>query len=316
MSTNKYKFKQAELYTICRLILHLVESPELLPRFAAFKARYSIPWLTDRLKDIDEAEDTPSEQQRNAIHETHRIQLLRLTRRALLAFSTLERYIADVIPAELQKPAIEAAGGTIYPLAANSDFDACRQMLHAATNYATDNAAILEKAGQNMPAAFPGQLSALLTEFAATHSAFIASEGSAEMLTEQKIARNNSLYATIVQSVNADAQVIFTNEAEEAIRNQFVLEHQLYLVRGAGVAGMRFHASDSATRLAVADVLITIPSKAVSLTTDAEGRALKLQLAEGEYEVKAIKSGYIEWKQIIKIEAGTVKRVNIALVPQ
>jgi hypothetical protein len=47
-------------------------------------------------------------------------------------------------------------------------------------------------------------------------------------------------------------------------------------------------------------VLITIPAKAVSLTTDAEGRALKLQLAEGEYEVKAIKAGYVEWKQTIQ----------------
>jgi hypothetical protein len=245
----------------------------------------------------------PAEQQRNAIHETHRIQLLRSTSaRCSSTPSALSNATsADVIPAELQKPAIEAAGGTIYAATADGDFDACQQMLHAANNYATDNAAILEKAGQNMPQLFPHQLSALLTEFAATHSAFIASEGSAEMLTEQKIALNNSIYAAIVQSVNADAQVIFTDEAEDAIRNQFVFEHQLYLVRGAGVAGMRFHVTDSATRLAVADVLITIPAKAVSLTTDAEGRALKLQLAEGEYEVKAVKSGYVEWKQTIKI---------------
>ncbi|MBK7148054.1 MAG: carboxypeptidase regulatory-like domain-containing protein [Bacteroidetes bacterium] len=313
MSKNKYNFKQAELYTICRFILSALSVPEVLARFAAFKGKYTMPWITARQLEVDQAEDAPAEQQRNAVHETLRIELLALVQNALNTFSALERYIAEVIPPELQKPAIEAAGGTFYAAASDSDFDACQQMLNAASIYATDNATTLEQAGQNMPAAFPAQVASLLATFEAKHSDFIASEGSAEVLTEQKIALNNGIYANIVQAVNADAQAIYTEDDEEAIRNQFVLEHQLYLVRGAGVAGMRFHVTDAATGLDVADVLITIPAKAVSLTTDAAGRALKLQLAEGEYEVKAIKAGYVEWKQTIKIETGTVKRVNIAL---
>jgi hypothetical protein len=316
MKTAKYKFKQAELYTICRFILSALSVPEILTRFAAFKGKYTMPWITDRLKDVDEAEDAPAEQQRNAVHETLRIVLLDIVQDALNTFKALERYIIEVTPPELQKPAIEAAGGNFYAATSDGDFDACQQMLNAANIYATDNAATLEQAGQNMPALFPTQVSNLLSTFESKHSAFIASEGSAEVLTGEKIALNNGIYAAIVQAVNADAQAIFTDEDEDAIRNQFVLEHQLYLVRGAGVAGMRFHVTDSATGLDAADVLITIPAKAVSLTTDAEGRALKLQLAEGEYEVKAVKAGYVEWKQTIKIVSGTVKRVNIALVPQ
>ena len=316
MSKNKYNFKQAELYTICRFILSALSVPEVLARFAALKGKYTMPWITDRQLEVDQAEDAPAEQQRNAIHESLRIELLGLVQDALNTFSALERYIIEVTPPELQKPAIEAAGGTFYAAASDGDFDACQQMLNAASIYATDNATALEQAGQNMPAAFPAQVGALLSTFEGKHSTFISSEGSAEVLTEEKIALNNGIYTTIVQSVNADAQVIFTEEDEDAIRRQFVLEHQLYLVRGAGVAGMRFHVTDSVTGEDAADVIITIPAKAVTLTTDAEGRALKLQLAEGEYEVKAIKAGYVEWKQTIQIESGTVKRVNIALVPQ
>jgi hypothetical protein len=290
--------------------------PEVLARFTAFKGKYTATWITDRHLQVDQAEDAPAEQQRNAVHETLRIELLALVQSALNTFSALERYIIEVTPPDLQKPAIEAAGGTFYAAASDSDFDACQQMLNAAAIYATDNATTLEQAGKNMPASFPAEISNRLANFESKHNAFIASEGGAEVLTEQKIALNNGIYATIVQAVNADAQAIFFRDEEEALRNQFVLEHQLYLVRGAGVAGMRFHLTDSATGLDVADVLITIPAKAVSLTTDAEGRALKLQLAEGEYEVKAIKAGYVEWKQTIQIETGTVKRVNIALVAQ
>ena len=311
----KYSFKQAELYTICRLILSALSIPEILARFAAFKGKYTAPWVTDRLSDVDKAEDAPDEQQRNAIHESLRIELLELTQNALNTFRALERYIAEVTPLLLQKPAIEAAGGSYYTAASDSDFDACRQMLNAAANYTAANALALEAAGQNMPAAFPAQVNALLTTFAAKHTDFLDSESGSEVQTAEKLKLNNDLYATIVQTVNADAQVIFTSEDEEAIRQQFVLEHQLYLVRGAGVAGMRFHVTDSATGLDVADVLITIPAKAVTLSTDTKGRALKLQLAAGEYEVKAVKAGYVEWKQTITIETGTVKRVNIALAP-
>ena len=313
MSKNKYNFKQAELYTICRFILTLLSEPGLLARFTAFKGKYTAPWVSDRLKDVDTAEDAPSEQQRNAVHEALRIVLLGLVQDALKTFNALERYIEEVTPPELQKPAIEAAGGTYYAAASDSDFDACQQMLNAAAIYATANALTLEAAGQNMPAGFPAIIDGLRSSFESKHGAFLGSEGGAEVQTAEKIALNNGIYATIIQSVNADAQVIFSDEADEAMRQQFVLEHQLYLVRGAGVAGMRFHVTDAASGADVADAVISIPAKSITLTTDEQGRAIKLQIAEGEYVVKAEKGGYTTWQQTIKIETGTVKRVNIAL---
>ncbi|MBK7149584.1 MAG: carboxypeptidase regulatory-like domain-containing protein [Bacteroidetes bacterium] len=290
-----------------------MSEPALLPRFTAFKGKYTASWVTARLSEVDQAESTPGNEQRKARHKALRIQLLTTVRSALQHFSALERYIVHVTPPQLLKSAIEAAGGTDYAAASNSNFDACRQMLHAAAAYATDNATILMAAGQNMPATFPAQLTALLISLDAAHAVFLGSETEAQQQAAEKLILNNALYTTIVQAVNADAQIIFSSKEEEAIRHQFVFRHQRYLVRGAGVAGMRFHITDAVTGAPVPDVLISIPAKSTTLTTNAEGRALRLRLSSGEYLINCEKSGYHTLRQTILLEAGTVQRVYIRL---
>lgn len=96
------------------------------------------------------------------------------------------------------------------------------------------------------------------------------------------------MYEQIITSINADAQVIYAGENNQAIRHQFVLEHQLQLVRGAGVAGMRFHVTDSATTLDVEAANILIKPTTENYTNN-RGRALKLQLAAATYQVTTIK---------------------------
>jgi len=314
MKTNKYKFKQSELYTIARLILSALTQSEILARFAAFKGKYTAPWVADRLVQVEEAENEPDKDARSATHEIARSQLVVLLNSALLSFRALERYIIEVIPLAEQQPSIDAAGGTKYTDAAEEDFDAGKQMLNSAITYVTNNETVLLNGGLNMPAGFKAGLETLRTNYQAKHNQFLGAEVTAEIETEDKIELNNNVYEQIITSINSDAQVIYSGENEQAIRQQFVLEHQLQLVRGAGVAGMRFHVTDSATTLDVeaANILIK-PS--TELTTNNRGRALKLQLAAATYQVVISKTGYVPQELTLIVETGKVKRVDVQLQP-
>ncbi len=315
MLIANYKFKQSELYTIGRLILSAILKPTILPRFSAFKGKYTAPWVADRLLQIDNAEDQPDEETRNAVHEIARGQLLEYVEDALIAFRSLERYILEVFPPLAQKASIESAGGTKYSDAADSDFDACQQMLNSAVNFIVANEATLSNGGLNMPAGFRGDTETLLANFQAKHTEFLNSEAGSEIQTEEKIASNNAIYDVIISTINGDAQVIYHLPTEDAIRRQFVLEHQLFLVRGAGVAGIRLHVTDSVTGADVEGAAFAIPSEEVEELTNATGRVLVLQLATGEYFVKVTKPGYNEFTATVTVEVGTVKRLNVQLTP-
>lgn len=312
MKTPKYHFKQSELYTIAYFILQAVSSA--LPRFVAFKGKYVAAWIADRILQVDAADDEPDEQQRSETHETLRVELLKMVTDALNMFNAMERYIAEVFPEDVQEIKVNAAGGTSYAAAANKDFDACEQMLKDLSKFAEDNETTLLNGGLNMPAGYRAALDLLKGNFKTKHHDFLFSEGSAEVDTGKKIDKNNAVYKDIITSINADAQAIFTSDDDDDMRKQFVLDHQLQLVRGPGIAGMRFLVKQSVTNEGLADVDILITPGDKTLSTGTNGRALQLQLAAGDYTVTFSKDGYISQTLTITIETGTVKRVNVTLV--
>lgn len=188
-------------------------------------------------------------------------------------------------------------------------------MLNSASNYVDANETLLLNAGLNMPATFKATLQTLAANFQTKHTEFLSSEAGSEVQTEEKIELNNNLYLNIITSINADAQVIFHSPAEEATSKQFILEHQLFLVRGAGVAGIRLHVTNSATGQDIENATFAIPARNIELQTNATGRALQLQLAAGNYLVTVNKPGFTGYSSTITIQTGTVKRLNVALVP-
>ncbi len=309
MKTTKYHFKQSELYTIARFVLAAVTF--LLPRFTAFKGKYTALWVTDRLVQVDAAEDIADEEQRNQDHQTKHIELDKMVQIAIDKFNALKRYIVEVFAEDLWEIKIDAAGGSYYAATANGDFDSTDQLLTRGFAFIVDNETQLLDSGNNMPATFKGDFETLKINFKTLHTDFLGSEAGAELGTEDKIDANNAIYKILI-SVNADAQAIFTGPDDESERAQFVLEQQLQLVRGAGVAGMRFHVTDALTGLDVEGVLIAL-KEGINVTTDSNGRALKLQLAAGDYAIAAIKAGYNNFNATVTVQTGTVKRVDIQL---
>lgn len=310
-NTANYKFKQAELYTIARLVLSYVTTHII--SFSGFKARYTPAWVTARLTEIETAEDLPDLQQRNQLHETLRITLGEQCTIATILFKQLERYITDSFIPEHRKSALEAAGKPYYTNAADEDLDDTAQLLNAMVNFVTANQSQLEQAGQNMPATFLPNLITYQTNFTQTHAQFLSAETGSEIQTTEKITANNNIYS-VITSINADAQAIFHTPDNSTIREQFILEKQLYLVRGAGVAGMRFKITNTAN-LPIDAATITIPEASKTLTTNPDGVALQLQLAAQTYTVQVQATGYQTHQQTYTVQVGTVKRVNIQLTP-
>ena len=309
MKTANYRMKQSELYTIARFALAAVNF--LITRFSAFKGKYNAAWVAARLVDVDNAEDLPDEEQRNEDHQTKHIELDKMVQKSLDKFNALERYIAEVFAEDVLQVKIDAAGGTYYAAASNGDFDATDQLLTRGFKFIDDNETQLLNGGNNMPATFKGEFETLKNTFKSAHTDFLGSEAGAQLGTEEKIDNNNNIYS-LITSINADAQAIFIAPGEESEAQQFVLEHQLFLVRGAGVAGMRFHLTDKDTDEDLQDVSITIKT-GVTVTTDATGRAIKLQLAADKYSVKFTKPLYTVLELELIIQTGTVKRVNVQL---
>lgn len=312
MKTAKYNFKQSELYTIAYFILQAVGT--VLPRFTAFKGKYVAARLTALYTQVDEADDEPDEEQRTEEHATLRVELVKMLGDGLLLFRAMERYIVEVFDEDVVQIKLNAAGAGSYDAAAGEDFDAAEQLIKDLSKFAEDNETVLLDGGLNMPATYRATLDALKGNFKTKHQAFIFAEVDAQTGTGEKLNKNNDVYKDIVTSINADAQIIFAADADEDIRKQFVLEHQLQLVRGAGVAGMRFKVTQSVTNegLAEADILINPGAKA--LVTDADGRALQLQLAAGDYTVTISKDGYVTQTITVTVEKGTVKGVMVVMV--
>ena len=310
MAQNKYKFKQAELYTIAYLVVSLVE--KLLTNFTAFKGKYTATWAATANSQIEDAEEEPNENERSAKHSLIRTELSDIITSACNKFNALERYIIEVYPPTQQPIQIDAAGGSYYEDAYNEDLDSCRQLLINACEFAEENETTLLNAGSNMPATFRTELEAIRDNFIEKHGKFLEEEVGAEVGTGEKINLNNAVYEQFITAINADAQVIFAGEASEEIRKQFTVEHQLKLVRGAGVAGIAVRVRTTGnTPVAGAQVIIN-PGN-FTLTTDGKGRARKLQLAAGNYTVTITKEGFTPQTLTVEVETGHVKRVNVTM---
>ena len=305
-----YKCPQQELYTIARMgwrafLLHLTA-------FELYKSKYTAAFAQARLDEIEAAADLPDDQARTADAEELRINMLQATKVCLSHFQTLKRYIADAYSTEVQKPHIEAAGQKYYEKASNNNWDSIRGLLTSGVNYVKQHQAALSN-NDNMPNTFLTAFEDAKKTFVQLHDAFLTSEETAQVQTQDKLIANNEVY-TKLRGMFLDGQEIFA--ADEAVKRKFVFAEGLYLVSGAGTAGVKGYVTDAETQQIIMDALVTIVFKNRSTQTDNEGRYEMLQVASGFYTLKFEKTGY----QTLLIEnheikTGTTSKVDVALQP-
>lgn len=310
MEKAKYTSAQLELYTIARLGWNSCQ--QHLADFADFKARYTLTYITDRLDELTQAENLPDDQARGERAETLRIKLIEQARITLDLWQRLKRYIIDAFPESLHKPKLESAGQDHYLKASQNNWDSLNGLLISGNNFIANNAPDLS-ANDNMPLNFPLRFSTARTEFGVLHQQFLDAEEQAYIQTQTKINANNEVYAKLM-NMFLDGQEIY--KSDEAIRKQFTFSEILYLVSGAGTAGVKGYITDSNTAQPIADVTVTIIGKAKTYTSDNEGKYEILQLANGTYTIQYQKTGYeTQTIQNHEIKTGTIGKLDIQLTP-
>jgi hypothetical protein len=310
MTNKSYNCSQQELYTICRLGWQSCN--QHLANFSAFKARYTAPYIAERQEEVEAAANLPDEQARTSDSEVFRIQLEQLAATCMADWQKLKRYIADSWPPELQKPKTDAAGQNYYNKAGNNDWEACRGLITAGSNFIAANLGTLTD-NDNMPATFQDTFNADKTAFETKHQEFLDSEESSSVATENKITANNDIHSKVMVMF-LDGQEIFKDN--EAVKKQFVFDQVLNLASGTGTAGVRGTVTDSTTSAPIANAAVTFVINEKTSITDEDGKYQVTQVAAGTYSISFIAEGYVHQTVSQQIKTGTISTLNIQLVPE
>lgn len=310
MTVRLYRCTQQELYTIAELAWQ--SGNQHLAKFEGFKPKYNIAFFTNKSAELTAAMNLPTLEERNAKSAILRLKLTASNRKVLDKFQDLKSHIADAFPPPFDTPQYIAAGQNNFDKATNRNWDSTRQLITMATHFIAENIAVLT-ADQNMNPAFQAEFITIGEEFGLLHKQFLDSEETATIGAEEKIIMNNKLWNDL-KKLFRDGQKIFRNE--DAIRKQFTYSDIIYLVSGAGTAGMRGTITDLVSGAPIANALITVVETNDSDSSTAEGKYQISPMAHGLYSIKITSDAYTQ--KIVpttEILTGTISTFNFQLTP-
>jgi hypothetical protein len=300
-----YRGTQQEFYAAANLGWQNYQ--DNLTDFTSFKGKYTSEFGANAVAALLEAKKIPDQQTRGAVPESLRIELAQDAKICLDNWQRLKSYISDAFSETHQKSMREAAGSKYYRKASNEGWAETQSLLTAAAQFITDNIAILEQDGENMPAAFPAIFTTDKNAFEIKYNAFIAAEQGSKGGTTNKISANNACYYTLSKML-ADGQTIYKND--EAKKALFVFDILLSYVKAPGATGLRIAAKEKVTELPVAGFSVTAQPGNIQGTTDEHGVVI-LPLPEDTYTIIGIKDGWGSFTEEVDVTTGTLSRRNI-----
>ncbi|MBL7767116.1 MAG: carboxypeptidase regulatory-like domain-containing protein [Chitinophagaceae bacterium] len=309
MSKPIYNCAQQDLFTIATMGWKSCE--KRINQFEAFKAHYTAAFIADKKAQLKAAEHMPSEQERDGKTTSLRMHLSEANETCLRNFKHLKRYIDSAFPGQYAIPEYNTIGQEFYEKALRSNWEATRSILTKCSNYITNNLVKLTD-NLNMPATFPAKFEADALDFQNKHEAFIESEEVSVDQTAEKIDAINAVYQDLM-SMFADAQEIFYNQP--AILKEFTFSQVLFLVSGAGTAGVRGIITNTANNKAVKEATITINETEASTVSDDVGKYEISPMASGTYTILVSAPGFESQSITHEVLIGTISTLNINLTP-
>lgn len=305
----KYRCAQPELYSAARMVIRAAIRE--IANFTPVKAKYNAAFFAALQAEVAAAEALPDEQSRTSTAEAMNILTKQRATVCLNQWQFLKGYIEDApsMQGPLQKPALETAGSTHYRDAAADDWESVNQLMVSAIQFVTDNTVELS-AGNNMPATFPTDLVNAHTAFLEMWQGFQDEEEQNAIRTQEKIEANNALYDKVIQ-VCKDGQRIY--RSDEARKAQFVWDSVLYIVRGAGIAGIRGTVLELSTQQPVAGATVLIVETGDTGVPDAEGVYRITGVPAGNYIVRCTAAGYNTVEQPFEVLTGTISTLDFRL---
>jgi hypothetical protein len=309
METSNYRCAQPELYSAARMAIRAAIRE--IANFTPVKAKYNPAFFAALQAEVAAAEALPDEQSRTGLAESLRITTKERATACLNQWQFLKGYIEDAptMQGAQKKPALEAAGSIYYNDAARDDWESVNQLMVSAIQFVTDYSVELAD-GNNMPPTFVTDLTTAHTDFTLVWQNFQDEEEQNAIRAQEKVAANNTLYDKVIQ-VCKDGQRIF--RGDEARRNQFVWHHLLYLVRGAGIAGIRGTVLELSTQQPVAAATILIVETGDTGVPDEDGVYRITGVPAGNYTVRCTATGYNTIEQPFEVLTGTLSTLDFRL---
>lgn len=309
MSDAKYHCSQPDFYSAGRMVIRAAIRKQ--PELALVKPKYDLPYFNSLLTELAAAEALPDEDFRAAVVKAIKLECETAATKCLNTWQLLKGYIEDAedFKGAMQKIALEAAGSKKYQAASGFDWESVTGLMASGIQFFTDNTAQLTANG-NMPPVFIATFTNVAAAFQLALSYFQDQEELREQETQAKITANNTLYDKIIQLCK-DGKRAFRND--EALREQFVWEKVLYIIRGAGIAGLRGSVTNQADATAIAGATITVVETGDTGLTDREGIYRITGVPYGSYTVQCTASGFITAAVPFSIPKGTISQLDFSL---
>ncbi|MCC6726491.1 MAG: carboxypeptidase regulatory-like domain-containing protein [Saprospiraceae bacterium] len=258
----------------------------LIARFALFSDRFTAEYVAAKIKQADDANALPNNEQRTDGKKTAHVELIQTNLAVCLKWQQLKQYIRDAFPKSLLNIKLEAAGQKYYGKAASKQWDFTLDLIKDAKQFMVDFATELE-ANMNMPKGFPTEFATAATAFETERNRFVGNTSTAKDGTSVK---DKAIYEVELEisKLMAVAKVIFDKEPDNL--RKFTYASLIKEVRGNEPAGVKGYLTDAASSSkGVSGVMVSAGD--YSTTSDENGR-YELKMASGTYNIKFEKPGF------------------------
>jgi len=305
---RKYRCKQTELYAV--FITYVLGVIEYSLRFASHNSNYAAAQMPSVQAFFDSVKALPNFQQRNEPSETLRVFLKTQSDLSMNKWRALRTFIEGAYEGDLMKPKLESAGWVYLTQANNYNWEDVNELIESGMEFLNANEAELITNGGMLPT-FKMDYETEFNKFTVLFIQIPNSVLSQRVMTDEKVIANNNLYDWLIKT-GKDANVIFYNEEETAIREKFVFSNVLAAVSSSGPATLKGKVTDT-TNNPISGVNVILETLDVEITTDANGDFNSGNIPSGEYKLKFEKEGFVPFEIEIVINKGVTKTQDAVL---
>ncbi|MEI8204835.1 MAG: carboxypeptidase-like regulatory domain-containing protein [Bacteroidota bacterium] len=302
---------QNEEYAVSKLMYDRLEITEIHDAFEAKKpGKYTSGFILSLRDNRTTAMNLPDDEQRSAIHETLRIQLVGLNFNCCENFQDLKGYIHDGFPKNEWQVKYKEAGLHDYTPASHGNWvstnDLNSKMKTFISTYAT------QLANGYMPTAFATKVTTDAAAFTVKYDAFESSKGTG-VGTSAKVIANNVVYEDM-QNLQNDAHMVFRNDAAKL--KLFTIMEVKKQISPPGSANLGLELIEKGSNLPIENASITIQSAtgvAKHATTNAQGEADFSNIDPDVYHVKIQITGKPDMNLTKEVDTGVSARMKLVI---
>ena len=307
----KYPFTRHTLYSIAASVHISLELPANLAKFEDNKpGKYTPPFILGLKNKLTNAINLPDDIQISSIHETLRVELVKLGFTCCDNFQVIKGYIDDGFSEDVVKIKYKEAGMDVYDAASHKNWEMVESLNKKMGDFIL--AYPTQLTAGYMPPAFSAKVTGDASAFSTKYATFKSTRQTG-VATGAKIEADNIVYSDL-QRIQKDAHIVFREDPETL--KQFVILEVKNIVSPAGGASLGIDLIAEGTNLPVANALIIIQSAtgiAMQTTPNDKGEANFDKIDSDTYNVKIQVPGKPDINLVKDVDTGVSARLKITI---